>query len=106
VGLLRTLFLGDIGNYLDNEDLKDDHERTRKRLLRKEYKDQEQDKLINDLDRENIQLKYALSALVKILHRKDVLSIEDLEDISEIESNIEAGVDDHGTLWKKFNKEA
>lgn len=106
MGLLRTLFLGDIGNYLDNEDLKDDHERTRKRLLRKEHKDLEQDKLINELDRENIQLKYALSALVKILHRKDVLSIEDLENILEIESNIEAGVDDHSTLWKKFNKEA
>lgn len=106
MGLLRTLFLGDLGNYLDNEDLKRDHDRTRNRLMRKDYKDREQDILIQELERENVELKYTLSALVKTLHRKDLLTTDELEAIAEIELNIENGVDEHSKLWSKFNKDS
>lgn len=106
MGLLRTLFLGDLGNYLDNEDLKRDHAATSRRLRRKDSKDRQQDHLIEELEKENIELKYTLSAIVKLLHKKDIFSTEELINISEIEQNIENGEVEHTKLWAKFNKEA
>jgi hypothetical protein len=90
MGLMRTLLLGDIGNYLDNEDNKKQTQVVQNRLNRKESKDRKQDKEIEELTRENIELKYTVSALIKILHEKDILSESELVKLSDIEHEIES----------------
>lgn len=104
MGLLRTLLLGDIGNYLDNQELKEEHQRTRKKLNKKHSIDKKQDELIKELQQENVELKYTLSALVKLLHQKDLVSKEELIELSNIENEIESNNEniEPSELLKRF----
>ena len=104
MGIFRTLLLGDIGNYLDNEDLKTEHKKTAHRLRKKESKDRKQDIEIDELQKENVELKYTLSALIKILFEKGLIEKDDLHSLSEIENLIEEGEIEHDAIWKKFNQ--
>ncbi|PCJ51414.1 MAG: hypothetical protein COA79_26325 [Planctomycetota bacterium] len=95
MGLFRTLLLGDLGNYLDNEDNKRQTEKVQNRLRKKDGKDRQQDEEIEELVRENIELKYTVSALIRLLHEKEILSESELVKLSNIEQDIELHSKDH-----------
>lgn len=75
MGWLRTIFLGDIGNRLDIGDVEQNLARTRRQLLSRDRQVQQR---IDDLERENDQLKLCLTGLVRLLIRRGAFPREDL----------------------------
>ncbi len=78
MGWARTLLLGDVGNRLDIEDAEVEIERVKRELGQKQDTDRTQSQQIEQLLKENVQLKLGLAALAKALVGKGVLSAEDL----------------------------
>ena len=74
MGWGRTLLLGDIGNRLDIEDTERDIEDLRQRLHSKAGTDQDQDRRLAELERENDQLKLYFASLIRLLVSKGTLS--------------------------------
>jgi hypothetical protein len=81
VGWIRALFLGDIGNRLDIADVETEVLRIRRDLQTSGKTDAVHGKLIEVLLRENAELKIYLSAIVRLLVTKQVVSKEELESI-------------------------
>jgi len=85
MGLLRTLFLGDIGNYMDIEDTRRDVERAQSTLydqrVRQRQVDRSQDDRIGALELENEALQASVAALARLLVRKGVVSQAELSTI-------------------------
>ncbi len=86
MGLLRTLFLGDIGNHLDIEDTKRDVRNTRdslrRRIATQQALDLSQNQRIAELEVENQELEIALASLARLLVRKGVVSRDELDSIA------------------------
>lgn len=74
MGWGRTLFLGDIGNRLDIADTERDIDHLRSLLHDARRVDQDQDRQIAALQRENDELKLYLASLVRLLARKQVVT--------------------------------
>jgi len=78
MGWGRTLLLGDVGNRLDIEDC-ESAIRDMKRAIDGSYRvDRSQDAKLRRLESENDELKLYLSALVRLLMSKDVLTRDEL----------------------------
>ena len=83
MGWGRTFFLGDIGNRLDIADVETEVARIKRDLRMSGHTDTTQDKQIEVLLRENAELKLYLSAVVRLLMTKQIVSKEELESIVE-----------------------
>jgi oligoendopeptidase F len=81
MGWARTLFLGDIGNRLDIADTENDIAQIRQELANVYGQDDSQDEKIRKLIAENAELKLYVTALVRLLIRKDCIAKADLEAI-------------------------
>lgn len=77
MGLLRTIFLGDIGNYMDIEDTRRDVERVQSEIRHQRYDqramDQSQNARLATLEAENAALQSSVAALARLLVRKGVI---------------------------------
>lgn len=78
MGWARTLLLGDIGNRLDVEDCEEDIKILKTSLMQLNQGDLAQDQELLQLRRENDELKLYLSALIRLLTSKKVLTQEEL----------------------------
>lgn len=78
MGWGRTLFLGDIGNRLDIDDVERDLRSMRREVESKFRTDMSQDEAIQTLLEENGQLKLYLAALVRLLTQKGTISQQEL----------------------------
>lgn len=85
MGLLRTLFLGDLGNYMDIADTKRDVERTKTALhierTSQRHLDDTQDQRLAALEAESEALETALASLARLLVRRGAITETDLETI-------------------------
>ena len=79
MGWGRTLFLGDIGNRLDIQDVEEEVRRLQSKIERNSDADVDQDVAIERLLYENAELKIYLSAMLRLLIEKSVLSNEEVE---------------------------
>jgi hypothetical protein len=86
MGLLRTLFLGDLGNCMDIEDARRDVERTRSALhlerTAQRQVDDTQDQRLATLEAESEALEAA--PLARLLVRRGVMREADLEAIISV----------------------
>jgi len=90
MGLLRTLLLGDIGNWMDNEDTR--KEMRRKRRLqrnRQANRDRKQDERLASLEEELDSLRVGVAALATTLRDRGILSPEQIEAIVAAEEEDE-----------------
>lgn len=78
MGWARTLLLGDIGNRLDVEDCEEDIKILKTSLMQLNQGDLAQDQELLQLRRENDELKLYLSALIRLLAAKKVLTQDEL----------------------------
>ena len=91
MGWMRTLLLGDIGNRLDIEDTERDISKLRLKLRSQGNVDQRQNERIEELERDNVELKLCLGALMRLLVSKGVCTREELEALAlAVESEEEA----------------
>lgn len=85
MGLLRTLFLGDLGNYMDISDTQRDVERTKSELrvarTSQRHLDDTQDARLAALEAENEALEAALASLARLLVRRGAITEADLDTI-------------------------
>ncbi len=95
MGWARTLLLGDIGNRLDIADTESDIINLQNELIRNAHADQNQDRRLNQLEKENIQLKLGLSVLTKLLITKNILNQNELSQIADT-------LDNHDFNWDNF----
>ncbi len=88
MGVWRTLLLGDWGNRMDIADnenrLRRINRRVRRQGSRKQSKDKDQDREIEELQAEVDDLKVALGTLSQILINKNLLSEDELQRADEI----------------------
>ncbi len=88
MGVWRTLLLGDWGNRMDIADnenrLRMINRRVRRQGSRKQSKDKDQDREIEELQAEVDDLKVALGTLSQILINKNLLSEDELQRADEI----------------------
>ena len=84
MGWMRTLFFGDIGNYLDITDVGRRVSKLRNQLYDNLVKDSDQDKLIQRLYQENETLRGALGVLCRKLTEKKVLDESELDQFLDI----------------------
>jgi hypothetical protein len=75
MGWGRYLLLGDLGQQLDLQDI-------RSAFDEQDERDRTQEETIQTLWRENQQLKLAVTAISRLLLRKNVATAEELEQIS------------------------
>ena len=78
MGWGRTLLLGDIGNRLDIADTEEEIHRIKREIGGGYRKDQSQDRKIEELQKENMELKLYLSSLIRILANKNTITHEEL----------------------------
>jgi hypothetical protein len=78
MGWGRTLFLGDIGNRLDIEDVEKDISTLRNEIGSAFRRDMSQDETIRKLVAENAELKLYLASLVRLLTRNGTISRDEL----------------------------
>lgn len=78
MGWGRTLLLGDIGNRLDIEDTEKEIGRLKNELRGNYNKDQSQDKKIDALVQENMELKLYLASVIRLLSSKGLISHDEL----------------------------
>jgi hypothetical protein len=78
MGWGRTLLLGDIGNRLDIEDTENEIRRLKSELRGGYNKDQSQDKKIDALVQENMELKLYLASVIRLLSNKGLISADEL----------------------------
>jgi hypothetical protein len=84
MGWGRTLLLGDIGNRLDIADTERDLKTLRSRLRAKGGVDTDQNKRIEQLQRDNGQLQLYLASLIRLLVAKGVLSQAEIDSFVEV----------------------
>jgi len=84
MGWGRALFLGDIGNQLDIQDRAAEIGALRRELTRKADTDERQSEAIEQLLKENVELKLYLGALIRLLTRKNVLTRAELERLVQL----------------------
>ena len=90
MGWLRTIFLGDIGNRLDLDDVEQSLARSRREQRDKHW---ELAKRFDQLERENDQLKLCIAALCRALASRGVVRLDELRSLmAQIDS--EDGDDD------------
>ncbi len=95
MGWARTLLLGHIGNHLDIEDVEEDFDElegeleiVRRELTRVRKLDENQEVAIQQLQKENEQLQLCVSALVKVLQKRSIVSEGEVKNlVNMIESN-------------------
>lgn len=78
MGWARTLILGDVGNRLDIADCENDIQVLKASLMEMHQDDLSQDQELIKLRRETDELKLYLSAIVRLLTVKKILTIEEL----------------------------
>jgi len=71
--------LGDVGQQLDIGDLETDVAQMRSRMAQKSQTDRQQDSEIEQLKRENHDLKLYLATLIRLLVSKGVLKQEEVD---------------------------
>lgn len=82
MGLLRTLLLGDIGNWLDNEDTRKEMRRSQSHRRRAQRRvDKEQDERIESLEQEVDDLQVTVAALTRVLIERGHLDEASIERI-------------------------
>lgn len=79
MGWGRFLLLGDLGQQLDVQEQADTIARLRRSAANDAGKNWEQDQQIEELFRENTELKHYISQLVSLLSAKGIFSHDDLE---------------------------
>lgn len=79
MGWGRTLMLGDIGNRLDIEDTENEISKLKRDIDSAFQKILSQDKKINQLDKENAELKLYLASVTRLLISKESISKEEVE---------------------------
>lgn len=84
MGWARTFLLGDIGNRLDIGDCEANIKELKIALMQMHQDDQSQDQELNQLRRENDELKLYLAAIVRLLTAKGVLSTGEINRMVEI----------------------
>ena len=84
MGWMRTFFLGDLGNRLDIADTEDSIERLRTYLREKAVRERARDDRIEDLERENDQLKLFLTSLTDRLIARGVVTREEVARFVEV----------------------
>jgi nitrogen fixation/metabolism regulation signal transduction histidine kinase len=78
MGWARTMILGDVGNRLDIQDCEEDIKVLKSTLMEMNQEDREKDQELTILRRENDELKLYLSALIRLLTARNVLTKEEL----------------------------
>lgn len=82
MGLLRVLFLGDLGNWMDNEDTRTRVQRLRHRLRSAQRtKDRSQDQRLDALEHRIEQLELCLVSMTHLLVGKNALSRDEVEGV-------------------------
>lgn len=81
MGWGRTLLLGDIGNRLDIEDAENEIRRLKNELRSGYNKDQSQDRKIDALIQENMEIKLYLASVIRLLGNKGHISHDELNEI-------------------------
>ncbi len=87
MGWARTLLLGDIGNRLDIADTEQGIIALQRNLIQNTHADRKQDDRLNQLEKENIQLKLGLSVLTNLLIKKNILDQNELSQIADTLDN-------------------
>ena len=78
MGWARTLILGDVGNRLDIADCENDIKVLKASLMEMHQDDISQDEELIRLRRETDELKLYLSAIVRLLASKNILTVDHL----------------------------
>jgi hypothetical protein len=81
MGWGRTLFLGDIGNRLDIDDVEREVSDLKRAITGEYQRDMSQDQKIAKLIEENAEIKLYLAALIRLLTAKGSISKQDLQSI-------------------------
>jgi hypothetical protein len=81
MGWARTMILGDVGNRLDISDCEQDIKVLKASLMEMHQDDRSQDQELANLRRENDELKLYLSAIIRLLTAKKVLTAEELKKV-------------------------
>lgn len=84
LGWGRTLLLGDIGNRLDIADTERDLKTLPSRLQAKAEINIDQNKCLEQLQRDNGQLQLYLASLIRLLVAKGVLSPAEIDSFGEV----------------------
>ena len=79
MGWGRMLLLGNVGQQLDIDDLDSEIGQMHRAISSKESVDREQGRSIEELRRENRELKLYMATLVRLLVAKGVLKSEEVE---------------------------
>jgi nitrogen fixation/metabolism regulation signal transduction histidine kinase len=79
MGWARTLILGEVGNRLDISDCEKDIQVLKASLMEMNQEDRSQDQELINLRRESDELKLYLSAIIRLLTAKKVLTMEELK---------------------------
>lgn len=78
MGWARTLILGDVGNRLDIADCENDIKVLKTSLMEMHQDSASQDEELHKLRRETDELKLYLSAIVRLLTARKVMTVEEL----------------------------
>ena len=81
MGWGRTFLLGDIGNRLDIADVEEEVQRLKRQIAQSTDADVDQDIAIERLIYENAELKIYLSAVLRLLTQKSILSSQEVEEM-------------------------
>lgn len=84
MGWARTFLLGDVGNRLDIEDCENNIKQLKISLMEMNQDDQAQDEELLALQRENDELKLYLTAIIRLLTAKQILSPEEVRRMVDI----------------------
>lgn len=79
MGWGRMFLLGNVGQQLDIGDLEDTISRMRGSLEQNQFEDRKQERSIEQLQKENRELKLYLATLIRLLAAKGVLTQEEIE---------------------------
>jgi hypothetical protein len=95
MGWARTLLLGDIGNRLDVQDCEEDIKILKSSLMQMNQGDMAQDQDLMNLRRDNNELKLYLSALIRLLTAKKVLTQEEIRKMVHAVDAEDGAIDSH-----------
>lgn len=94
MGWARTLLLGDIGNRLDVQDCEEDIKILKSSLMQMNQGDMAQDQELMNLRHDNNELKLYLSALIRLLMTKKVLTRDELVKMVDAVDAEDGAIDD------------
>ncbi len=84
MGWGRTFILGDVGNRLDISDCEEDIRILKESLMEMHQEGHEVDSELRAVQMENSQLKLYISAMIRLLIAKNVLTKEEIQSMVEI----------------------